>query len=568
MERHGTDGNLECMSRYEPLRMLGRGSYGTVVLVRKRCPEGAVSSLPASAANSTPGSGAREAGPLLVIKEVDLLDVDDKCRTEALSEAEVLQSLSHPNIIGYDDAFVCGERLCIVMEYADRGDLSASIERRRASGHRYHEREAMAVFSQLALALQYVHERRVIHRDVKTQNVFLTSAKVVKLGDFGVARVLAASQCCAETQIGTPFYVPPEVCENHPYDFKADVWGLGVVLYELLALERPFSSSSIAALAVKICTAEPRPVSSAYSTEVRALVSQLLAKRAEDRPSSTETVALPHVRRAIAALPACTRQFSHHADRAGDSGADDAACHPPSSVGPGVEDRNGLSPICVLRRRASSVLKRVVSLPNEVSGAIPRRLSPKKARTLGDDLPPVAGRTAERPAEGGGRAPREQQPGGGGGAGTPTLSARGAGCSRIAASGRARDGSPKKARGVTSPKKGMVPPSKKGAVSPKKRIANSPKKLRLIVGKVLPGTTSPESDSLGPGVIDELIELFLEETPPADHLDKAPLLKGPVPGADEENSFEQSSQRGLQERQKSRCSELLDELVQEFGWGA
>jgi len=110
-------------------------------------------------------------------------------------------------------------------------------------------------------------------------------------------------------------------------------------------------------------------------------------------------------------------------------------------------------------------------------------------------------------------------------------------------------------------------------VSPKK-IANSPKKLRLIVGKedmalfdwVLPGTTSPESDSLGLGVIDELIELFLEETPPADHLDKAPLLKGPVPGADEENSFEQSSQRGLQERQKSRCSELLDELEQEFGW--
>lgn len=269
------------MDHYKRLRILGRGSFATVSLAQL---------------------GNNEGGPLRVIKEVDLALADDKKRTDALHEAELLKSLSHPNIVAYHDAHLANARLCIVMEYADGGDLAAAVARRRAANRRHHEREALAIFGQLAMALDYIHQRRILHRDVKCQNVFLTRLGMVKLGDFGIAKVLEAADSMAETRIGTPYYLPPEMCTNQPYQFRADVWGLGVVLYEVLALEVPFNAPSVAALAMKICNTEPRPVPQVYSSDLRTLLARMMSKRPEDRPSSADIVALPHVRRGIAML--------------------------------------------------------------------------------------------------------------------------------------------------------------------------------------------------------------------------------------------------------------------------
>jgi NIMA (never in mitosis gene a)-related kinase len=272
-----------------------------------------------------------------------------------------LKSLRHPNIIGYFDAFLADAHLCIVMEYADGGDLALAIENRRKASRRYHEREAMAIFAQIALALCHVHQRRIMHRDVKSQNVFLTSGGVVKLGDFGVAKVLTATEHCAATCIGTPHCVAPEVCENHPYDFKADVWCLGVIFYQLLALECPFSGASFAALAVRICTAEPRPVPSVYSPEARILLGRLLAKKAEERPSSVEILSMPHVRRSVAALPWRPRRVTVPAcgglPTPLDSTVEEACPSSPSATG------DGFSPLRMLRRRATNALRRAKTLP-------------------------------------------------------------------------------------------------------------------------------------------------------------------------------------------------------------
>eukprot|EP00747_Dinoflagellata_sp_TGD_P163687 gnl/TRDRNA2_/TRDRNA2_182634_c0_seq1.p1 gnl/TRDRNA2_/TRDRNA2_182634_c0~~gnl/TRDRNA2_/TRDRNA2_182634_c0_seq1.p1 ORF type:complete len:568 (+),score=103.19 gnl/TRDRNA2_/TRDRNA2_182634_c0_seq1:87-1790(+) len=284
------------MERYEKVRVLARGSYGTAILARIRETRSA----------NLAGSRGPPPDMLRVIKEVDFNEANEKARAEALREAEMLKSLSHPNIVGYEDAFYSVEgNLCIVMEYADGGDLGAAIAEMKAANRRYHEREAMSLFVQLAIALEYIHERRILHRDLKSQNVFLTRAGVAKLGDFGIAKVVEASDGYARTQIGTPYYLAPEMCNNKPYCFKADVWGIGIVLYELLALEVPFSAPNMAALALKICTQEPRPVPAVYSNEVRTLLGRMLAKRPEDRPSSADIVALPHVRRGIAALLSC-----------------------------------------------------------------------------------------------------------------------------------------------------------------------------------------------------------------------------------------------------------------------
>jgi len=286
----------QSVRRYETVRVLGRGSFGLVLLVR----------LEQSSACSKDG--------LLVIKRVGLPDIEGKAYTDALKEIKVLRQLFHPNIIGYHEAFTDGTTLCIVMEYAAGGDLGAMVMRRREACQRFPERQAMAVFAQLTLALHYLHDSKILHRDLKSANVFLTATGMVKLGDFGIATFLGASRVCAETRVGSPYYLPPEICEGKPYDFKADVWCLGVVFYEMLALEVPFAAQNIAVLVVRIVTMEPRPVPTLYSGETRILVARLLAKLADDRPAIDQVAAFPHVRRSIAALAAPCAISEHRVD--------------------------------------------------------------------------------------------------------------------------------------------------------------------------------------------------------------------------------------------------------------
>jgi len=183
----------------------------------------------------------------------------------------------------------------------------------------------MAVFAQLVLAVQYMHERRMMHRDLKSPNVFMFSSGVVKLGDFGISKVLSSSVRCAETRVGTPYYMPPEICESSPYDFNADVWGLGVVFYEMLALEVPFSANNIAALALKICTADPKPLPALYGSETRAVVARMLIKRPEDRASICEIANMPHVCRCASSATVATSQFDV-AQPALSQGADGRDC--------------------------------------------------------------------------------------------------------------------------------------------------------------------------------------------------------------------------------------------------
>ncbi|OLP98319.1 Serine/threonine-protein kinase Nek5 [Symbiodinium microadriaticum] len=93
---------------------------------------------------------------------------------------------------------------------------------------------------------RHIHARRIVHRDLKSQNIFLSNAGgggcIVKIGDFGIAKVLQHTRGLAQTLIGTPSNLPPEVCDSKPYGTKADIWSLGVVFYELLTLEPPFKA--------------------------------------------------------------------------------------------------------------------------------------------------------------------------------------------------------------------------------------------------------------------------------------------------------------------------------------
>eukprot|EP00753_Platysulcus_tardus_P006157 PLAT14004.2.p1 GENE.PLAT14004.2~~PLAT14004.2.p1 ORF type:complete len:852 (+),score=324.25 PLAT14004.2:327-2558(+) len=153
----------------------------------------------------------------------------------------------------------------------------------------------MRWFTQLACALNYIHSRRILHRDLKTQNIFLTSSGVIKLGDFGISKVLSSTASMASTMIGTPYYMSPELCEDAPYNNKSDMWALGCVLYELTTLTRAFEGRNIGALVLKIISGRYPPIPDRYSTHLAQLVDALLQKDPAERPDAVDLLRIPFV---------------------------------------------------------------------------------------------------------------------------------------------------------------------------------------------------------------------------------------------------------------------------------
>ena len=143
-------------------------------------------------------------------------------------------------------------------------------------------------FTQISLALKHVHDRKIIHRDLKTSNIFLTKENTVKLGDFGIATVLNNTSANAKTVIGSPYYLSPEIIDNKPYNFKTDIWSLGVILYELCALSPPFNGNSLSYLAIKIVRGEFTPLGPHVSKDIKNLVASILNLDPNKRPNINE----------------------------------------------------------------------------------------------------------------------------------------------------------------------------------------------------------------------------------------------------------------------------------------
>ena len=179
-------------------------------------------------------------------------------KRETLREAKILEVLNHPNIVRFREVYKTKNgKLCIVMDYADGGDIQSKIKDKykNKKGDKleyFLEENILNWFTQICLALKHCHDRKILHRDLKAQNVFLTKRNLVKLGDFGIARVLSTTISRAKTVVGTPYYLSPEIVENKPYNFKSDIWSLGVLLYEICALKPPFNATSLANLARNI----------------------------------------------------------------------------------------------------------------------------------------------------------------------------------------------------------------------------------------------------------------------------------------------------------------------------
>lgn len=270
------------MQNYERIRKIGQGSFGRIYLIRD----------------------IRD-GEEYCLKEVEMDMDSEPMRKQALAEAKFLKDINHPNIISVLEYFVEDDMLYMIMEYAAGGDLDTKIKEQKEKSKEekggdeliyFSEDQIMKWLVQICFALKHIHDRRILHRDIKTPNMFLTKDNIIKLGDFGVARVLENTLDQAKTQIGTPYYLSPELCRNEPYGHKSDMWALGVVLYEVTSLCRPFEGSNILALVNGITTQEPDAIPTEYSFDLRAVINCLLAKKPNQRPSVNTVLIFPFLR--------------------------------------------------------------------------------------------------------------------------------------------------------------------------------------------------------------------------------------------------------------------------------
>ena len=242
---------------------------------------------------------------------------------QAEREVELLRTLDHPGVVRYHEHFIHNESLVVVMAYCNGGDLSAEIKRRAAASRPFTEPQVLDWFVQMVLALKYIHSKRILHRDLKTQNIFI-AGPLIKLGDFGIAKVMEGSMAAASTVIGTPYYMSPEVCQNQPYGTKSDVWALGCILYEMCALQQAWNGSNLLGLVYKIVQQKYAPIPDEYSENLKQLVDSMLSKAPEARPTLHGILAFPFIRSCLqhplsnSAPPhASTASIAHTADRRG-----------------------------------------------------------------------------------------------------------------------------------------------------------------------------------------------------------------------------------------------------------
>ena len=274
---------------------------------------------------------------LYVIKSIRLSSNANKNEEDSrwMEEIKILEACKHINVIRYKNCFITTETQCdqanpsaqlivhIVMEYADAGDMNVHIKRQREVQLFFAEAQVRNWLVQLSLALQYLHKIRVMHRDIKTQNIFMTSTKLLKLGDFGVSKVLSPGKEFTETAIGTPTNLCPEIANGQKYDFKSDIWSLGCVVHEICCLKPAFQSKSWEEMLKKIRTASYPPIPSSYSVTLSDLIRVMLKVDPARRPTAYQVATcnalkddfeshLEHVKK----LPASSRMSDQSSDSA------------------------------------------------------------------------------------------------------------------------------------------------------------------------------------------------------------------------------------------------------------
>ena len=253
------------MDGFDIISKLGEGSYSVVFKVRRKADS-----------------------KVYALKKVKLKKLSEKEKKNALNEVRILASIKSNFVISYKEAFIEEEEssLCIVMEYADKGDLYQKITHFKRMGYYFDEMDIWKVFIQMTKGLKALHDLKILHRDLKSANIFLFNDGSTKIGDLNVSKV--AKKGVGYTQTGTPYYASPEVWRDEPYDSKSDIWSLACVTYEMLTLHPPFRAESMKGLYEKVLKGKYPKINERYSSDIADLLKLLFSINPKDRPSCDE----------------------------------------------------------------------------------------------------------------------------------------------------------------------------------------------------------------------------------------------------------------------------------------
>ncbi|NP_001339956.1 serine/threonine-protein kinase Nek11 isoform 10 [Homo sapiens] len=260
--------------RYVLQQKLGSGSFGTVYLVSDK--------------------KAKRGEELKVLKEISVGELNPNETVQANLEAQLLSKLDHPAIVKFHASFVEQDNFCIITEYCEGRDLDDKIQEYKQAGKIFPENQIIEWFIQLLLGVDYMHERRILHRDLKSKNVFLKN-NLLKIGDFGVSRLLMGSCDLATTLTGTPHYMSPEALKHQGYDTKSDIWSLACILYEMCCMNHAFAGSNFLSIVLKIVEGDTPSLPERYPKELNAIMESMLNKNPSLRPSAIEILKIPYL---------------------------------------------------------------------------------------------------------------------------------------------------------------------------------------------------------------------------------------------------------------------------------
>lgn len=274
LNRNFGQANNSVKNNYSLLSLIGKGSFGSVYLVRNK---------------TTHEQFACKKMKICLRRMYD--------KQSILNELKLLACHKSQYIIKLIDAYVTSNHIHLITEYAERGDLAKMIKRLRSKNRYLIEDTVKKYLFQICLGIQYLHNNNVIHRDIKTANIFLTRDNDIKLGDVGIVKILKSTNNYAYTNIGTPYYMSPELYKNRRYNSKTDIWSIGVVLYELMTFKLPYNSENLAGLKYKISNKGwfmDNKYKNRYSKDLLNLLENILQPNSYSRYNVNEILESPY----------------------------------------------------------------------------------------------------------------------------------------------------------------------------------------------------------------------------------------------------------------------------------